>query len=516
MKPQRVLLVALAAAAPSAALAAYSLSGSCAIQAAATTDGPRGPDGASARVALEHSDSDRLALVHDDEAAASARGISVGFDELERVLVDRHALSEDGRAILSHRVQLTAIDHLGRERGVTASAAEVAREWNAIDAQVRSGVDPEGLESYLASSEVDPLEFRETLRIGLIHRKLARVDLGIPENEEISGEQQSIWLDEALEKLGVEGYPPPYADGVVARVGPVEISAVDFRAELREQLDPVFVREACRHLVLAKLLELRMPPFSDADQERAAVEAAVTVELDRRRAAVRSNPAYEGVPIEQLLISQGFRIDAWPNDPGVRVSALATLFVDRVEGEEGLRREYEERKDFYEGHYGEAVRARWILLSGSNAPGAKRTQSQAMSELERVAGAIPHEQEFAVRAYAISEDQTSSGNGGDLGWIRHLDDSVFPEVRDALFAAAGIGQLPAGGRLAGPVRIPEGAALFWIGELRPSPGWGEMRGYVHDALRQRLVDETLPPEALRTYLDPPPPADAESSREGDR
>jgi hypothetical protein len=56
---------------------------------------------------------------------------------------------------------------------------------------------------------------------------------------------------------------------------------------------------------------------------------------------------------------------------------------------------------------------------------------------------------------------------------------------------------------AGPVRLynPSGAALVWVGERRPAPGWDEMRARVHNELRRRFLDECLTQKDVVTYLD---------------
>jgi hypothetical protein len=43
--------------------------------------------------------------------------------------------------------------------------------------------------------------------------------------------------------------------------------------------------------------------------------------------------------------------------------------------------------------------------------------------------------------------------------------------------------------------------LLWVGELQPAPAWETMRERVHNELRKRLIEETLPESGVVTWLD---------------
>ena len=88
-----------------------------------------------------------------------------------------------------------------------------------------------------------------------------------------------------------------------------------------------------------------------------------------------------------------------------------------------------------------------------------------------------------------------------VGKERHL------LLKNAIFGALDAGQfdpkLPADSsrRLLGPVRTSTGSVLFWLGDLRPTPGWELMIGNVASELRRRFVEEALDRKEVRTFLD---------------
>jgi hypothetical protein len=59
----------------------------------------------------------------------------------------------------------------------------------------------------------------------------------------------------------------------------------------------------------------------------------------------------------------------------------------------------------------------------------------------------------------------------------------------------------AGEHLVGPLRLPSGVLLAWAGPRRPAPGWDIMRQHVHNELRKRFIEETLPQSDVITFLD---------------
>src|SRR5687767_15989370 len=95
-----------------------------------------------------------------------------------------------------------------------------------------------------------------------------------------------------------------------------------------------------------------------------ALAAAVEAELGRRRAETSADPRYKGLAYEQILSAQGVLLEGLREDPAVVTAALATLWVDRTLGEDGLRRAYAQEREWFDGRFGEFREVRGIFLRG--------------------------------------------------------------------------------------------------------------------------------------------------------
>lgn len=435
-------------------------------------------------------------------AAAVALGTTVSTVELEQLLIDRYSLARDGREVLRHLVECAVLERLGGERGVIVSDRDVNRRWAELDRQASPKGSSGGLLDYLRAEGVAVQRFRETLRLGILHERLTRLALGLPRDAAVSSEQQSIWLEQEIAQRGLEELPPPFVGGIAARWGrDLTVSEASYREALREMLPNAEVEEACYLILLDKRLSARLARLEDPPTA-GELERAVEAEIERRRLEAAGDPRYKDVPYEALLRAQGLRVETWHLDPAVRVAAMSHLYVDRTFGEEGLRRHYEENRDHFEGQYGMAVKTRALFLRAARLTNELNPRSfeEAERELARLAERIDTEEEFAAAALEYSEDAFTRKSGGDLGYVTRDDERVGPELRDLIFTAAGVGKGRTG-RARGPVRVPTGAALFWISEVRPSPPWEDMATHVHRELRKQLVDDTLPRQRVRTFLD---------------
>jgi hypothetical protein len=430
------------------------------------------------------------------EVAARAPEASLGWPELDELLVTRHALSEEGRAALKQLLRARLLDRLARESRFEVTPERLAARWEEIDAEVVAAGQADSLEAYLASQGVDQEVFREFLRLAIVQETLARRALGIPEGRAVNAEQQEMWLDQVMEQRGVEMPAPPWADGVAARCGDLAVSARDFTLFLRTQLDPDAVRDACYQLLLEARVRARMPDIAPQ-----ALEQAVEAELDRRRAEVAGDDRYKGLTYEQVLAAQGVRLESLRSDPSVVCAALAHLWVDRGHDEQGLREVYRSERAYFDGLYGEAREVRAVFLRAAvfTNPLNPRSFEEAEAELARLAQGVSSLPDFLRLVGEHSEDATSRDAEGRLGWVPRGDERVPQPIRRAAFSDDGV-QLGEG-RLVGPLRLPGGVALLWIGARRPAPGWETMREAVRRELRRRFLEECLAREDMVTFLD---------------
>ena len=430
------------------------------------------------------------------DAAARGGNLKVGWSELDGLLVDRHAMGEEGRDALRHLLKARVLDRLAAESRFEVGTSEVNARWAELDSEIRASGEGPGLDAYLAEEGVDQAVFREFLRLAIVQETLARQALGIPREREINGEQQEMWLDQVMAQRGTQLPAPPWTDGVAARCGDLAVSATDFIEFLRTQLPPDRVQEACYQLLLEKRVLERMPDLSEA-----ALAAAVTAEIDRRRADVANDPKYKGLPYEQILAAQGQRIEALARDPALVCAALANEWVERTYGEDGLRTTYQTERATFDGRFGEAreVRALFLRASVFENPLNPRTFEAAEVQIAQFAGQVNAYEDFLRLVSEHSEDPSSRDVQGLLGWVPRGEERIPAPIREATWGEDG--RSFGSARMVGPVRLTAGVALLWIGTRRPAPDWELMRIEVHRELRRRFLDECLPRDAVMTFLD---------------
>jgi hypothetical protein len=428
----------------------------------------------------------------------------VTFDELDELVLTRHAQSRLGRETRLFLLKLRVVESVGRELGVEVSAEEVQSMLDDIERGVRQEGVARGMDEYLAQQGVSKPEFMASLRAAVLQTKLARLGLGIPEGEPITAEQQEMWLEARIQERGLEELPAPWEDGLMLRCADVTIRREEFIPYLRERLPDEDVRAMLLDLLRRKRIQARMP---DLDPE--ALKAAVEEELHRRRVEVQQDPKYKGLPYDQLLQSQGVLVESWDRDPSVVVAALSQVWMRRTFKAEDLRAAYENERAWFDAQFGEALEAHVLFLHATDRPNEliPLDHEAAEEKLLEVARGIRSFADFQLAVELHSQDRASRERKGYLGWVTRTGTSGPSPARAALFEALDGGAykptLPADSpqRLIGPVRTERGVLLLWIGQRRPRPTWDEMIVHVHRTLRQRFIDESVDPAQVITYLD---------------
>jgi hypothetical protein len=444
----------------------------------------------------------------DSTVVARGKGLELRAAVLERTLLERHGMGERGREILELLVHTRLIDSLASGAGIEVTDEELARRWTELDRDARrAGID-QGLSGELAKNGVSVEDFRASLRQQVLLERLVRAALGRSAEAPVSGDEQAVWLAQEVSTRGFEVRPPPWSDEVVARCGEIEVRADELGAFLRRRLPIDDVREAAWHLLMRTGLEKRMPDLAPEARARAVDE-----EIERRRR--KHTAEFPAITFEQRLGALGRSVELLRTDPAVEIAALSHLWVDRTQGEDGLRRTYEAERAFFEGNFGRAAHVHMLFLVAGRFVNElqKRTFEQAEVELGRIAERLGNVDDFAALSSERSEEPALRSTKGDLGWVARDDARVPAQVRQAVFQLVDRGEpLPAGGRALGPVRLDAGAALLWVSELRESPSWEAMSRIVHEELRRRLLEDVMPraavemveaPELARSAADPP-------------
>ncbi|HUR28709.1 MAG TPA: peptidylprolyl isomerase, partial [Planctomycetota bacterium] len=420
---------------------------------------------------------------------------SLSFAELDEVLIGRRAMGESGRQVLNHLLDTKLLARLAVESKLVVTAGEIDARCKEVEAEIVASGAAKSLKEYLESSGVPMDVFRDTLKLAMIHETLARRALDTPAGEKLNGEKQEMWLAQVKEQRGAQLPPPPWPDGIVARCGDLEVKVVDLLDLLRVMLPADDLREDCYQLLLLKRIRARMPDLAPEAQAK-----AVDAEIERRKREFESQPRNRGLKYEQAMGAQGLQAAYLRQDPAVQIAALATLWVDRSQGDNGLRETYTKEREYFDGHYGEAVDSRMIFLNATTLPNQllPRDFQAAERQLEGWKSDIKTVDDFGKLAREHSEEKNTREKDGRLGYIARGDERLPAEIREALFTAKPGAD---GTAVVGPVRIQGGVCLLWVGLRRPAPGWEEMAANVHRELRKRFLEGLLARESMRTYLD---------------
>jgi hypothetical protein len=433
---------------------------------------------------------------------ATGKDSQLSFHELDDLLLLRHARSPRGREILRHLLEGHLVDEIAKERGVGAKQSEIEAHIELLEQQIISSGQAKDLNQYLVDSGVALEIFRDYMRLAVLQESLTRLSLGIEEGGNVTGEQQTAWLDSEIEKRGLKEpwQDLPDKDGVVLICAPVELKTSEFLSHLRAQLPPAELSETCYHLLLARRISARMP-----DMAQTEIDKAIAQEIKRRRLVAESDPAYSGVGFERLLASQGLTLTSLQRDPSVTIAALSGLYIDEVYSEEGLRAAYNTERVFFDGYYGEALGVRAILLQANLFPNEfiPRTFEAAERELLKLMALVSSEEDFLAFAQEHSEAKGKLAKGA-LHWMPLLDKQIGSELLSEAFSRWGgrpeIPTLPSE-RLLGPRRTPKGHAVIWLSGRRPAPAWKTMAVYVRQELRKRFIEEVLKPSEVVLTID---------------
>jgi len=441
----------------------------------------------------------------DDEVAARSGDSRIQWKDLDPVIRSRRFLSKDGRDALKHLAQSMVLERLQKERGIEIPDAVVEKRFQELDEQVRASGDKAGIAGMMKKARLSPVEFRRFLRLSFVQETLTRRALGLDDQAEVKGDQQELWMEEAMRDRGYQELPPPWKDGVVARCSDFSIDADEFARCLRRRLPPQDLHEDCYQVLLLRKILARMPDLAPKK-----LDQAIDEEIARRKEEAAADARNKGIPWEKLVAAQGNVLDTIRDDPAIRIAALARLWVDTASGPEGLKRAYEADRAHFDGQYGAAIETSMLYLRGAQFKNDlnPRTFREAEAALADAAKSIHGFDDFQRLARERSEDAGTRVNGGMLGFVGAGSDRVPAEIRDAVTKALAGPPDDSGGRdparcLVGPVRLPTGAALLWLGERRPTPTWDTMSQHVHRELRKKFLDETLPRTSVATAFEAP-------------
>jgi hypothetical protein len=432
----------------------------------------------------------------DADVVARAFDSVLVWRDLDAVLLSRHAMAKEGRGALRHLAESRVLEIAGRENGIEVSERVVEARWKDLDQQILASGDKQGIAGYLRRGRLTRDSFLIYLRLAVVQETLTRRALGLRDDAAVSGEQQQLWMDDALKARRYEEFLPPWKEGLAARAAEFTITIPEFVRYMRAHLPEESLRDDCYHALLERRLRARMP-----DLAAEKLDQYVAEEIQRRRDEAAMDPRYSGVPYDRLIAAQGIVLETLPQDPSIRVAALARAWVDRSYSADDLRRVYNDEREHFDGLFGASIDTYMIFLRAAELTNDfnPRTFVAAEAELKRWKPDIHSLDDFKRLAREKSEDAPTRESGGSLEWITALSPRVPGDVRAEVARALAIDG--GGPGLVGPVRTPTGCMLLWLGERRPGASWDAMQKQVHRELRRRFVEEVLPRSRLSTQFE---------------
>lgn len=442
----------------------------------------------------------RMPGTEDADVIARAFDSVVTWGELDGLLLSRHAMSKDGRAALRHLSESRVLEISAREQGIVVPDRVLDARWKELDEQILASGDKQGIAGYLKRGRLTREAFLSYLRLAVVQETLTRRALGVGDSVAVSGEQQQLWMDEALRARNYTEMLAPWKDGVAARCADFEISVPEFVRYMRRHLPEEGLRDDCYHVLLERRLSARMPDLAPEKLDRYVAE-----EIQRRRDEAAADPRFNGIPYSQLIAAQGIVLESLPHDPSIRIAALARAWVDRSYSPEELRRVYSDEREHFDGLFGASVDTYMLFLRAAELTNDfnPRTFVAAEAELQRIGQDIRSLEEFKRLARERSEDAPTRESGGSLDYVTALSPRVPPDIRTAVARALGPDADPAlaAAGIVGPLRSPTGCMLLWLGERRAGASWDTMQKHVHRELRRRFVEEVLPRARMTTQFE---------------
>jgi parvulin-like peptidyl-prolyl isomerase len=219
---------------------------------------------------------------------------------------------------------------------------------------------------------------------------------------------------------------------------------------------------------------------------QAADAAKIEVDSSEVQAAldeIKQQNNLDDAGLAQALAQQGYTMAGYKADLRrqlLRLRAVNQLVAPKVNvSDEDVRARYNEMQRRSEAV--SAVQLSHILVKLPDHP----TEQQLEEAKEKVAKAmdmVKGGKSFAEVAKEVSEDPSTSGNGGELGWFQR--GSMNPDWENIVFSMNK-------GDMRGPVPGPQGLHILYVTDIKQSElkPYDQMKDQLQRELRRRELDK---------------------------
>ncbi len=277
------------------------------------------------------------------------------------------------------------------------------------------------------------------------------------------------------------------------RVVAVVNDSIILQSELDARLVPV-VQEAQqiadpaeRRRRMAKLASQVLDEMVNEELIVQAAEAAkIEVDSSEVQAAldeIKQQNNLDDAGLQQALAQQGYTLQGYKADLRrqlLRLRAVNQLVAPKVQvTDEDIHARYDQLQRRSEAV--SAVQLSHILIKLPEHP----TEQQLTEAKEKAAKAmdrVKNGEAFAAVAKDVSEDPSTSANGGELGWFQR--GSINPDWEQIVFSMNK-------GDMRGPVTGPQGLHVFYVTDIKQSElkPFDQMKDQLQRELRRRELDK---------------------------
>ena len=364
------------------------------------------------------------------------------------------------------------------KRGIEVDDAEVQELYNHYERQMRETQKGLELAKVLAEQGIKRSVFLQKLRHVAGLQKLARQDMKLPEDTEVTNLHMRTWLQQNRENAVMVTDTAELPAGTVAIVDGEPVSARSYVLTLLDHVPPQdtarVVDTLLQEVVADRLLAANHIKLTDEELDR---------EFAFQKRRFESDPTHQGITFEEILKQQGWDPDRFRRSRGVKINAAVSLLGKHVFTTPQVEAAYEENKNLY----GPVIRARRILIPASDKAdvgGTYPSFENALVIAKKVLKEIQEGARFEDQARLYSADTQTRFRGGSLEPFAPGRSTHGPEVTDALLLAEP-------GIPAGPVRSPKGWEILLLEGRTPAPPVEDVTPDVRRLLAEKMWREAF-------------------------
>jgi parvulin-like peptidyl-prolyl isomerase len=362
--------------------------------------------------------------------------------------------------------------------GVMPTTIEVKAFWERLKQQfIAAGHKPE---DFAAVRNTNEETWLSDLSVQIAQERLVRKELGLGDNEEVSGEMLKLWLSELKAAATIQTDPDLLPAGCAATVNGKAVPLIDLGFLLLRTSEDFererFIRQVVYLEIIERMANKRYLTVSGTD---------IDLAIKARRAQAKKDPRFAAVPFEQLLEAEGMTIASLSNLRVFRSQILLDKLAISEFDDATLDKELATNRAAALAEAGPRRRLGIIFVRALKTPNALITRNfdDAMNYLAAARKRVEKDG-FKMTASIESEHGPSKPKGGDVGWHRRGSKELPDEVLSAAFALKMQ-------QISMPIRTDEGCYLVTVTDKEPTPNDAEMRRRLRIARAQQMSESIL-------------------------